>query len=44
MLERDAGHQQAQLVRLGILADVAHAGPEFVHRDIEVVDGHHEIV
>ena len=43
MLEHDTRHNQAQLVGLASLADVGNAGPELVHGDVELVDGHHEV-
>src|SRR5689334_1336191 len=43
MLERDAGNDQSELVLLARLRQIGNARPELVHRDVEFVDGDHQV-
>src|SRR5216684_1031411 len=43
MLEHDARYDQSELGLLARLSEVGNAGPELVHRDVEVVDGDHQV-
>jgi hypothetical protein len=44
VLERGARHHQAQLIRLGCLANIGDRAPELVHGYVEIVDGDHDVV
>lgn len=44
MFERGAGYDQAQLIRLGRLADIGDCAPELVHGHVEVVNGDHDVM
>ena len=43
MLEHDAWYDQSELVLLARLSEIGNASPELVHRDIELVDGNHQV-
>jgi hypothetical protein len=44
VFERGAGHDQAQLIRLGRLADIGDCAPELVHGHVEIVHGDHDVM
>jgi hypothetical protein len=43
MLEHDAWYDQSELVLLARLSEIGDASPELVHRDVELVNGNHQV-
>ena len=43
MFEHDARHDQSELVLLARLREIGNAGPELIHRDVEIVDSLHNV-